>query len=339
MDTSLAVLQERSGRPRGGFWLALGSIGVALGLIGCFDPAGVEAATPPTGYAVGAGDQLKIDVLGRTDLSGLYNVAEDGTITLPLVGPIPVRGRTAQELSSDLSRRLSFFDRAITRVVVTVAQYRSQKIFVLGAVLIPGVYSFAQLPNAWEAMAEAGGPTQDADLTAVEVIPGDVTGGRTTSIIDVAAAIRDRRLESLEKLKVGDTVRVPRGGTAAGLSGISSGISIFGAILRPGVMPATQAPDLVLAIITSGGPTADANLKGVEIVRRHGTRITRMKVNMAEYFEKATISGNPVLEPGDTIYLPRSRGGRGPFFTTIGGIATLLGVVTSVAIIADRISR
>src|SRR5512142_3117426 len=72
-------------------------------------------------YRVGKGDVIRVDVAGRTDLSGAFTVADDGTVTIPTVGNIRVQGRTANEIRSDLSRRISLFDRSSPTVTVTVA--------------------------------------------------------------------------------------------------------------------------------------------------------------------------------------------------------------------------
>src|SRR6266550_1877232 len=190
-----------------------------------------------TNYRVGAGDLLNIEVVGRKDLSAQYSVGQDGVLFMPLTGGVPAEGKTANELSAELARRLSLYDRDITQVNVSVAEFRSRKIFVLGAVLHPGRISFAQLPNVWDAISEAGGPTEDANLSAVEIIPSDQTAGRSTQTVDVAAAIREGRVRNLERLRAGDTVRVPKGLAGSTPGATSNSVFMFGAITRPGPIP------------------------------------------------------------------------------------------------------
>src|SRR2546427_1127712 len=144
-------------------------------------------------------------------------------------------------LAGPLARRYSLIDRDILRVGVALAEYRTGKIYVLGGVVRPGAYSFAEMPNVWDAMAEAGGATQDAILSAVEVIPADASSGRSTRGVDVASAIQQGRQDRPERLRPGDTVRIPRGGMA-GMAD-SNVVYIFGAVMTPGAHP--FAPDLV----------------------------------------------------------------------------------------------
>ena len=289
-------------------------------------------------YRIGAGDLLTIEVVGRRDLSSQYTVGPDGQLAMPLTGGVPAEGKTAAELSAELARRLSLYDRDITQVNVSVAEYRSQRIFVLGAVLHPGKFSFAAPPNVWDAIGEAGGPTEDANLMAVEIIPSDQTTGRTSQVVDIASAIREGRVQNLDKLKPGDTVRVPRAlpGTMGGMgmSGTGNSVFLFGAINRQGPLPVDKQTDLMSAIAQSGGPAPDANLKAVQIVRRNGNRTVHMKVNLSDYIDKAMISGNPPLMAGDTVFLPR-QGSRG-VLAAVRTLAPVLGLASTVILIFRR---
>ena len=280
-------------------------------------------------YRVGVGDVIRVDVAGRTDVSGSFTVADDGTATIPVVGSVRVQGRTANEIRSDLSRRVSLFDRSSPVVTVTVAEYKSRKIFVLGAVLLPGIYAFAEMPTIWDAIAEAGGPLDDANLGAVELIPGEGTDGRRTQVIDVASAIRETRTDALPLLRPGDTVRVPRGS-------IARTIQLMGAVVHPGSLPFDQAPDLVTAVVRSGGPTGDAELDKVQIIRTNGEKITRMKVNLDRYFERGDQAGNPRLQPGDTVFMPHQTSGGISPFAYVGFATAIVGLVTSVFVLMDN---
>lgn len=252
-------------------------------------------------YRIGAGDMIRVDVAGRPDLTGVFTVSTDGTLVLPVIGPVQAEGRTASEVRSDLARRVSLFDRTSPQVTVAIVEYKSRKIFILGSVVLPGIYGFGEMPNLWDAIAEAGGPGEDADLGQVEIIPGDVQGGRTTAVVDVGTAIRSGRTATLPRLRPGDTVRVPR---MSGSQVNTSTVLLFGAVMRPGPLPIDQAPDLATAISRSGGPTPDAKLSRVGIIRRSGSRLIHMKVNLDDYFSRANSAGNPSLEPGDTVFLP-----------------------------------
>jgi len=298
------------------------------------DKAPAAAPDESASYRIGAGDVLNVEVVGRKDLSAQYTVGQDGVLFMPLTGGITAETKTTAQLAAELARRLSLYDRDITQVNVSVAEFKSRKIFVMGGVVTPGKYSFAQQPTVWDAISEAGGPSDDAQLQAVEVIPGDPTTGGPTHTVDVAAAIREGRVQSLERLKPGDTVRVPKGLPGSGMAGTGTSIFMFGAIARPGPIPMDKQIDLMSAIAQSGGPTADANLKSVQIVRRNGTRVTRMKVNLNDYINKANVSANPNLYAGDTVIL--SRQGSGGFVSALRILSPILALASTVVLIVRR---
>jgi polysaccharide export outer membrane protein len=284
-------------------------------------------------YRVGAGDVLNVEVVGRKDLSGQYTVGQDGVLFMPLTGGVTADGRTAPQLAAELARRLSLYDRDITQVNVSVAEFKSRKIFVMGGVVNPGKYSFPQKPTVWDAISEAGGPTEDAQLQAVEVIPGDPTSGGTHTV-DVAAAIREGRVQSMERLKPGDTVRVPKGLPGAAMGTTGNSIYMFGAIARPGPVLLDKQIDLMSAIAQSGGPTADADLKSVQIVRRNGTRVTRMKVNLNDYINHANVSANPNLYAGDTVILGRQ--GSGGLTSALRILTPIVGLTSAIVLIVRK---
>lgn len=307
----------------------LGCLGFALGTL----PAAAQAPAPGSAqevaeeYRVGEGDVLRVDVVGRNDLTGNFSVSPTGSVQIPIIGTVQVAGRTTGEIRSDLARRISLFDRSNPQVSVGIAEYKSKKIFVLGAVLLPGIYAFADMPNAWDAIAEAGGPVEDADLSKVEVIPGDSSGGRKTETVDVAAAIRESRADLLPKLRPGDTIRVPRGAS-------STTVLLMGAVLRPGPIPVDQATDLVNAIARAGGPAVDAKLSRIEIIRARGTDRTKIRVNLQSYFSSADVTGNPLLESGDTVFIPRKRVGSPVLY--VGAVTAIVGLVSSVLALSSR---
>src|SRR4051812_19834362 len=107
-------------------------------------------------YRIGAGDVLNVEVVGRKDLSAQYTVGQDGVLFMPLTGGLTAQGKSANQLAAELARRLSLYDRDITQVNVSVAEFKSRKIFVMGGVVTPGKYSFAQSPTIWDAISEAG---------------------------------------------------------------------------------------------------------------------------------------------------------------------------------------
>ena len=294
-------------------------------------PLAAQTTANSTTDRIGVGDVVRVEVTGHAELSTTATVDDQGGLTLPTVGTLRAAGRSSADLSADVSRRISLTQRDAPQVRVFIVEARSRKIFVLGSVLLPGAYSFRQDPTVWEAISEAGGTTQDANLAAVLIIPGDASGGRTTTTVDVAAVIRSGAYNTLPKLKPGDTVQVPRSGAAAE-GGEGNVIYIMGAISTQGAHGMIAPNDLISTLIRCA-PAPDADLERIEIVRHAGDRVVQMKVNARDYLSEAEPNGNPVLLPGDTIYIPHQSRGFG-LFTIIGYVSPVIGLATSILLLA-----
>lgn len=115
---------------------------------------------PLSRYALGPGDGIRVLVFGETDLSGDFNISTNGTVALPLVGPVQAAGRTPGELAAAIAQTLSPDYLRDPRVSVEVLQYRP--FFILGEVKAPGSYPYAADINVRSAAALAGGYTYRA---------------------------------------------------------------------------------------------------------------------------------------------------------------------------------
>src|SRR5215813_7971509 len=100
-----------------------------------------SAATPGTsGYKIGPLDVLELSVFKVPELSRVAQVAETGTVNLPLVGEVQAAGRTAQEIERDLTKKLAAKYLQSPQVSILIKEYNSQRVTVEGAVKRPGVY-------------------------------------------------------------------------------------------------------------------------------------------------------------------------------------------------------
>ena len=92
-------------------------------------------------YEIGAGDVLKVVVLGQADMTGDFTVGPDGMVSFPILGKIKASENTTLELERKLTVLLADGILKRPQVTVTVADYGSQKVFVTGEVQRPGQYS------------------------------------------------------------------------------------------------------------------------------------------------------------------------------------------------------
>ena len=125
-------------------------------------------------YHLDAGDKLRVVVYGQEGLTNTYSISAGGTITMPLIGAVPARGRTPQGLAADISARLRNGYIREPSVAVEVESYRP--FFILGEVQAPGQYPYVPNMTAESAVAIAGGFSPRARKDRVTITHTDASG-------------------------------------------------------------------------------------------------------------------------------------------------------------------
>src|SRR5258708_38795248 len=124
-------------------------------------PTAVAYAAAPTpvrydaAYRLDAGDKLRVVVYGQEGLTNTYAIDAGGSITMPLIGPVPARGRTPADLAAEISGRLRRGYIREPSVAVEIEAYRP--FFILGEVAAPGQYPYVPNMSVERAVAIAGG--------------------------------------------------------------------------------------------------------------------------------------------------------------------------------------
>jgi polysaccharide biosynthesis/export protein len=140
-------------------------------------PVAYAAPAPPpydVPYHLDAGDKLRVVVYGQEGLTNTYLISAGGTITMPLIGAVPARGRTPQGLAGEISARLRNGFIREPSVAVEVESYRP--FFILGEVQAPGQYPYVPNMTAESAVAIAGGFSPRARKDRVTITHTDASG-------------------------------------------------------------------------------------------------------------------------------------------------------------------
>ncbi len=130
-------------------------------------------------YRLGAGDRVRVTVFEQEGLTNTYSVDQSGYLSFPLVGAIPARGHTSQELEREIANKLRQGYLRDPDVSVEIDRYRP--IFVMGEVGAGGQYSYVPGLTVQKAVAMAGGYTPRANQESVDItrdINGKVITGR-----------------------------------------------------------------------------------------------------------------------------------------------------------------
>jgi len=161
---------------------------------------------PDKGYTILANDIIEIAVYDEPDLTKTVRVAQDGTISYPLLGRVRVSGLSPAELEEALARLLG--EGYIVNPQVSVFVQKFAKITVLGEVNHPGTFELEEQMTVLDAIAKAGGFTDVARVNGTRVIRVVEDQERTINIKVTDITRRGRKDENI-RLMPGDIVYIP----------------------------------------------------------------------------------------------------------------------------------
>ena len=301
-------------------------------------PAG--AAPQEDVYVLGAGDQIGIDIFDVPEFSGAngrYVVLVDGSINLPWVGRVLVKGLTLEQAAGTLTQAYAPFVRD-PLVTVNLLTARTLRVSVVGQVKRPGSYIITpqgqtnqilvgdaaiagnganQWPTVTQALQAAGGITQSANLRQVQLRRALPDGSEQVIDINLWELLRSGELSQDVALRDRDTLVIPKGENlspdealaigSASFSPATIRVNVVGEVTTPGTVEVAPNTSLNQALLTAGGfDIRRARRRRVELVRLNadGTAIKRtVPIDLAAGLNEAT---NPSLRDGDTIIIGRS---------------------------------
>ena len=170
--------------------LVFGAVAVAaLGLSGCastdYPTSSVSDAntSASSGYAVAAGDNLKVTVFDEPSLTGEFLIDSAGNLAMPLIEKVAVAGKNPNEVAGLISSQLKAGGYVLDpKVSVEVLAYRP--VYVLGEVTQPGEYPYSPDLTFFQAIAKAGGFTPRANKTMVVLQRAAWSTPRTIRLTD-----------------------------------------------------------------------------------------------------------------------------------------------------------
>ena len=137
-------------------------------------PAAPMAVAYDAGYRLDAGDKLRVVVYGQEGLTNTYAIGAGGSITMPLIGSVPARGRTPAGLAAEITGKLRNGYIRDPSVAVEIESYRP--FFILGEVAAPGQYPYVPNMSVESAVAIAGGFSPRARRDRVTLTHTDNSG-------------------------------------------------------------------------------------------------------------------------------------------------------------------
>ncbi|WP_172116993.1 polysaccharide export protein [Halomonas hibernica] len=266
----------------------------------------LRAALETYQYRIGPGDVLSVTVYDHPELTipagGERSPAEagnqvdtNGTIFYPFIGRVEVGGMTLEEVRSMLARRLVAFI-AEPQVDVSVAAFRSQKVYVSGSVENPGTLPVTNVPlTLRDAISQVGGAQENANWHNIIL-----TRDGEEQHLSLFALMREGDQRQNLLLQDGDMVHVP--------SASNQGVAIMGQVIRPGnLLVGNERITLTDAIARAGGINENsAEATGIFVVRPNQeptnalATVYQLDVSNAIAF---SLGSQFPLQPHDVVYV------------------------------------
>lgn len=229
-------------------------------------------APAPSGYMLGPGDDVSIDIWGASNAKIHSVINRDGTIMVNGVGPVTIGGLTIKRAESTLKTRLSRIYSDIgssSHLKLTLNRARSVTVNVVGDVLVPGAYALPALAQITSAIFMSGGVLETASVRDIRLY----REGKCVGRFDLYDFIFNGTVEEDMRLQDGDIISVPSYRAVA---------TVDGEVKRPmkyEVLPGDSAADL---LSFAGGFGDDAATDILYLERRGTDKGTAMQIRNEE---------------------------------------------------------
>ncbi len=317
-------------------------------------PYASRAAVVSQEYILGPGDKVRIDVYNVADYTvDSTDVLADGTIGLLQVGNIDVDGLTLEQASKLATEKYSKLLR-YPSVTLTLVEPRPIRVGVTGEVTRRGSYDLSvnadlnntaavELPTVTRALKTAGGISQTADITKVQLRRQSNQGADQVIELNLLEFVRGTRPREDILVRDGDSIFVPAAEQLTlqesyelATSSFSAqqinplNVTIVGEVYRPGTHtvesnvrtniagfpgePDNQfdnvliLPTITRALLSAGGIKTTADIRNVTLRRAtNAGEVKEYSVNLWQLLQEGDSSQDVVLQDRDMIIVPEAK--------------------------------
>ncbi len=250
-------------------------------------------------YVIGPRDVLAITVWGQGDLSRDYAVDGDGSVPFPLIGRVKAAGLSPKELAAHLTELLGKDYLVNPQVIVSVREYLSQKVQVLGAAEKPGVYYLSGPTTLLEVLSRAGGFASTAGKQVLLLRNHEATGDDSNGALRL----------SLERIQAGDpgeNMRVQSQDIIIVSKAQAYAYFVFGEVKRPGAYTLDKDTNILEGITIAGGFTEKASPGRTRVIRATPAGQKVIEVDMNDILRRGKQARSVMLQEGDVVVVPES---------------------------------
>jgi polysaccharide biosynthesis/export protein len=275
----------------------------------------VQGRAAQEDYILGAGDKIRIEIVGERDMDTEAIISPSGTVTFWVLGDIKVADKSVRVFKEELTKVLSekYLQKPVVKV--EIKEYHSKELVIQGAVAKPGTYYLqTNSTTVLKLISEAGGASANVG-TRGYIIRGYVTPGKQLELTENQIKAENNRIEvDMQKLLQQGDLQEDKPVYPGDFVFITSTESeelnknfvwVEGAVRSPGKINYQKGLTLLAAIIQAGdfNEYAGPNKTTIHRVGPDGKTIT-IKVK-AKNIRKGKLQDVP-LQPGDRVSVPES---------------------------------
>ena len=279
----------------------------ATGTIG----KGNAAGQPDTSYPLGPEDQITVRILEAQEIADKpVRIDPLGYIELPLAGRVRAAGLTTEQLQQDLSNRLKAYIKD-PHVVVSIDEFHSQPVSVIGAVMTPGLQQIKGRKTLTEMLSLAGGLKPEAGNTVkitrriefgripLESAQDDATGQFSVAEVKLNGILNAKNPGQNILIRQYDVISVPKGEM----------VYVVGEVEKSGgfVLSERESISVLQSLSLAGGLRPNASPRNAKILRSNpdGGDRKEFAVDLKSLLEGR--GEDQSLRPDDILFVPSSK--------------------------------
>ncbi|MGA1262987.1 MAG: polysaccharide biosynthesis/export family protein [Prochlorothrix sp.] len=269
-------------------------------------PAPIDNGIPISNYLLGVGDTLSISVIGYSEFTSQQPILPDGTINLPLIGPLYIQGQTLEELKQTLQTALRVY--LVNPVVsLSLSSQRPLLVTVTGEVNRPGPLQLntGGLPLS-QALIQAGGVRRSANISRITIRRPLPQGQEQLQVVNLWQTIQAEVTGQRLLLRDGDVIFVPRLTAEEGLdqrliarsslAPTEVRVRFLGEVVSQGELAVPPHFSLSEALALAGGPAPGARTSRVTLLRRQddGT-VEEREISLTDYRNAEQVQDGDII--------------------------------------------
>ncbi len=239
----------------------------------------------PKDYILGAGDEVKINIWGNSELNLSQKISPEGQIFIENIGPITLSGLTVDgaeaKVKQELSRIFKGLNDGTNSLALALGQIRSIQVNIVGEAFAPGTYMLPSFSTLFNALYMAGGVNDIGSLRSVKVY----NNNKLKAEVDVYDYLLNGKTDVNVRLEDGDMVMV---------SPYEALVETTGELKRNRIYELKEGETLAQLLEMAGSFKGGAYTKSVNVERKDGDYLSVKSVKADDFGSFAMMDGDNV---------------------------------------------